>query len=101
MSCPAHLHSLNDAQRAAVECGISNAGGVQSPGPLLIIAGAGTGKTNTLAHRIPPLRRAAAAPAGFLLLTSPRRAAAERPRRPQAPLAGSRAAAKPTGLAAA
>ena len=101
MSCPAHLHSLNDAQRAAVECGISNAGGVQSPGPLLIIAGAGTGKTNTLAHRIAHLILNGAAPDRILLLTFTRRAAAEMTRRTQATLARSRAAAKPTGLAAA
>ena len=101
MSCPAHLHSLNDAQRAAVECGISNAGGVQSPGPLLIIAGARTGKTNTLAHRIAHLILNGAAPDRILLLTFTRRAAAEMTRRTQATLARSRAAAKPTGLAAA
>ena len=34
---------LNDAQCGAVEHGA---------GPLLIIAGAGSGKTNTLAHRV-------------------------------------------------
>ena len=44
------LAELNDAQRAAAEHGVegSQAG---SP-PLLVIAGAGSGKTNTLAHRV-------------------------------------------------
>lgn len=51
MHCPPHLRSLNDAQRAAVEYGVSEFPDVQLSGPLLIIAGAGTGKTNTLAHR--------------------------------------------------
>jgi hypothetical protein len=40
---------LNEGQKAAVEYGI----GVGRPSaPLLIIAGAGTGKTKTLAHRV-------------------------------------------------
>jgi hypothetical protein len=47
----AHLEKLNNRQRAAVEHGVGlaeeNVGG-----PLLIIAGAGSGKTNTLAHRV-------------------------------------------------
>ncbi len=42
--------TLNDAQRAAVEHGGE---ALPEPGtPLLIIAGAGSGKTNTLAHRV-------------------------------------------------
>src|SRR5207247_1002647 len=48
---PAYLRDLNLAQRAAVELGVST-GGAQIQGPLLIIAGAGTGKTSTLAHRV-------------------------------------------------
>ena len=44
------LAGLNEAQRAAVEHG---AGGAQpDPRPLLVIAGAGSGKTSTLAHRV-------------------------------------------------
>jgi hypothetical protein len=47
----AHLEKLNDNQRAAVVHGIDLLdGGIG--GPLLIIAGAGSGKTNTLAHRV-------------------------------------------------
>src|SRR5580765_8417198 len=43
-------------------------------GPLLILAGAGTGKTNTLAHRVAHLLLAGAAPQRILLLTFSRRA---------------------------
>ena len=44
---PAYLGRLNAEQRVAVMHGD---GGIA--GPLLIIAGAGSGKTNTLAHRV-------------------------------------------------
>lgn len=50
-------------------------------GPLLIIAGAGTGKTNTLAHRVAHLLLKGVAPARILLLTFTRRAAQEMLRR--------------------
>ena len=53
---PAYLRDLNVAQRAAVEHAVSDAGSAEIPGPLLIIAGAGTGKTSTLAHRVAHLR---------------------------------------------
>jgi DNA helicase II / ATP-dependent DNA helicase PcrA len=43
---------LNESQKAAVEYGI---GVGRSSAPLLIIAGAGTGKTKTLAHRVAQL----------------------------------------------
>jgi len=49
--------------------------------PLLIIAGAGTGKTSTLAHRVAHLVLEGAAPERILLLTFTRRAAAEMTRR--------------------
>ena len=49
--------------------------------PLLIIAGAGTGKTNTLAHRVAHLVLEGAAPERILLLTFTRRAALEMTRR--------------------
>ncbi len=45
----AYLESLNPEQRRAVEHGA--AGGLAAA-PLLVIAGAGSGKTNTLAHRV-------------------------------------------------
>src|ERR1700731_5285500 len=45
----AYLEKLNPEQRRAVEPGVRDAA---PPGtPLLVIAGAGSGKTNTLAHR--------------------------------------------------
>jgi DNA helicase-2/ATP-dependent DNA helicase PcrA len=46
-----HLAKLNTEQRRAVEHGVGGeAGGLAAP--LLVIAGAGSGKTNTLAHRV-------------------------------------------------
>ena len=52
-----------------------------SPGPLLIVAGAGTGKTNTLAHRVAHLVLQGCPPERILLLTFTRRAALEMTRR--------------------
>ena len=52
-------------------------------GPLLIIAGAGTGKTNTLAHRVAHLILSEVRPERILLLTFTRRAAQEMIRRTQ------------------
>src|SRR5690606_27723373 len=52
-----------------------------SAGPLLIIAGAGTGKTSTLAHRVAHLLLNGVAPERILLLTFTRRAAQELLRR--------------------
>ncbi|MEM9334803.1 MAG: ATP-dependent helicase [Pseudomonadota bacterium] len=57
---------LNPAQLEAAEHG---------DGPLLVIAGAGTGKTMTLAHRVAHLIRQGADPERILLLTFTRRAA--------------------------
>ena len=69
---------LNEGQKAAVEYGI----GVGRPSaPLLIIAGAGTGKTKTLAHRVARLVLNGTDPQRILLLTFTRRAAAEMTRR--------------------
>ncbi|HUA78604.1 MAG TPA: UvrD-helicase domain-containing protein [Acetobacteraceae bacterium] len=75
---PPYLRSLNRAQRVAVEYGVADG---TIPGPLLIIAGAGTGKTNTLAHRVAHLVLNGARPDRILLLTFSRRAAAEMTRR--------------------
>lgn len=47
----AYLEKLNSEQRRAVEHGIREKG-CTTAGPLLVIAGAGSGKTNTLAHRV-------------------------------------------------
>jgi DNA helicase-2/ATP-dependent DNA helicase PcrA len=59
-------------------------------GPLLVIAGAGSGKTKTLAHRVAHLILGGADPQRILLLTFTRRAAAEMTRRAQGILAGAR-----------
>ncbi len=65
------LVRLNPEQRAAARHGVGGA----DPGPLLIIAGAGSGKTNTLAHRVCCLIASGVDPRGILLLTFSRRAA--------------------------
>jgi DNA helicase-2/ATP-dependent DNA helicase PcrA len=64
---------LNPEQRAAVEHDVG-AGMVR---PLLVVAGAGSGKTNTLAHRVAKLILAGSDPQRILLLTFSRRAANE------------------------
>ena len=69
--------SLNDAQRAAVEHGVGD-GDARA---LLVIAGAGSGKTLTLASRVARLVLAGADPQRLLLLTFSRRAAQEMTRR--------------------
>ncbi len=73
----AFLDGLNPQQRAAAEHGA----GEQHPGPLLVIAGAGSGKTSTLAHRVAALIARGADPRAMLLLTFSRRAAVEMTRR--------------------
>ena len=60
------LSGLNPAQRAAV---------THEGGPLLVIAGAGSGKTRTLVHRMAHLVARGAPPESILLLTFTRRAA--------------------------
>jgi DNA helicase-2/ATP-dependent DNA helicase PcrA len=69
-----YLEKLNPAQRAAVEYETASLPGTL-PGPLLIVAGAGTGKTNTLAHRVAHLIVCGADARRILLLTFTRRAA--------------------------
>ncbi|KOF15165.1 ATP-dependent DNA helicase [Ensifer adhaerens] len=76
----AYLEKLNDRQRDAVEFGVT-APGETIAGPLLIIAGAGSGKTNTLAHRVAHLIVNGADPRRILLMTFSRRAASEMARR--------------------
>ena len=72
------LARLNDAQRAAAMHGLD---GSAAAGPLLVVAGAGSGKTMTLAARVAMLVLAGADPSRILLLTFSRRAAAEMERR--------------------
>jgi DNA helicase-2/ATP-dependent DNA helicase PcrA len=76
-----YLDELNPAQRAAVEHGGTTA--ASPAAPLLIIAGAGAGKTKTLAHRVAHLIVNGADPDRVLLLTFTRRAAQEMSRRAQ------------------
>jgi DNA helicase-2/ATP-dependent DNA helicase PcrA len=66
------LAKLNPQQRQAATHG---------DGPLLIVAGAGTGKTATLVHRVVWLIARGVEPSRILLLTFTRRAAAEMLRR--------------------
>ncbi|MFH7319234.1 ATP-dependent helicase [Desulfurivibrio sp. D14AmB] len=64
----AALAQLNSAQREAV---------CAPPGPLLVIAGAGSGKTRTLVHRLAWLVEQGIPPEELLLLTFTRKAAQE------------------------
>ena len=66
------LSTLNPQQQKAAKHG---------DGPLLIVAGAGTGKTATLVHRVGWLIAKGVDPGRILLLTFTRRAAAEMLRR--------------------
>ena len=66
------LSGLNPQQRAAA---------MHDDRPLLIVAGAGTGKTTTLAHRVASLIARGIDPGRILLLTFTRRSAAEMLRR--------------------
>src|SRR3954465_6146267 len=65
---PSLAAALNPEQERAVTFG---------DGPLLVIAGAGTGKTRTLIHRVAALIERGVAPERILLLTFTRRAAGE------------------------
>src|SRR4030088_83628 len=62
-----YLDALNPEQRRAVEHGVGPHGTVGAP--LLVIAGAGSGKTNTLAHRVAHLIVSGADPHRILLMT--------------------------------
>jgi DNA helicase II / ATP-dependent DNA helicase PcrA len=73
------LAGLNPQQLAAVRHGTGEEAGDERA--LLVIAGAGSGKTNTLAHRVAHLIRHGADPQRMMLLTFSRRAAQEMERR--------------------
>jgi DNA helicase-2/ATP-dependent DNA helicase PcrA len=75
------VNSLNTAQRDAAMFGRRSASHQWESPPLLIIAGAGTGKTNTLAHRVAYLKLNGVQAERILLLTFTRRAAQEMSRR--------------------
>jgi DNA helicase-2/ATP-dependent DNA helicase PcrA len=78
----AYLEKLNPDQRRAVEHGMG-ASETDADRALLVIAGAGSGKTNTLAHRVVHLAVNGADPRRILLMTFSRRAAVEMTRRVQ------------------
>ncbi len=80
-----HLVTLNPAQREAAAH--------RDATPLLVIAGAGSGKTNTLAHRVAHLMLQGVDPRRILLLTFTRRAASEMTRRAERILHAARRAA--------
>jgi DNA helicase-2/ATP-dependent DNA helicase PcrA len=77
---PDYLTDLNEEQRRAVEHGVDSESAMKAP-PLLVIAGAGSGKTKTLAHRVAHLLISGVDPHRILLLTFTRRAAEEMIRR--------------------
>ncbi|MDR1777530.1 MAG: ATP-dependent helicase [Desulfovibrio sp.] len=64
--------ALNEAQYEAVTCG---------DGPVLVVAGAGSGKTRTIVYRLAWLAEHGIAPQSILLLTFTRKAAQEMLRR--------------------
>jgi len=77
-----YLGTLNPAQHEAATFGERPRGeAVLRAGPLLVVAGAGTGKTMTLAHRVAHLVVEGVDTRRILLLTFTRRAAMEMTRR--------------------
>ncbi|NKB88072.1 MAG: AAA family ATPase [Acidobacteria bacterium] len=95
---PTHLERLNDAQRQAVLFGLES--DLRHVPSLLIIAGAGSGKTTTLAHRVAEMIIRGVDPRRVLLLTFSRRAAMEMKRRAErivaAAVADAHAKGRPT-----
>ena len=89
---------LNAMQQQAVDHGIESHFGPLSA-PLLVIAGAGSGKTNTLAHRVAKMIQAGIDPRRILLMTFSRRAAAEMTRRVETICAETMGSAVGTALA--
>jgi len=79
------LQELNEQQKQAVTAG---------DGPLLVVAGAGSGKTRTLAYRLSYLIQSGVSPEKILLLTFTRRAALEMVKRACSVLPGSTAVLK-------
>src|SRR5580692_8417674 len=76
--------ALNPQQRRAATFGTPVKDKGIAAGPMLILAGAGTGKTDTLAHRAAHLVLNGVDPARIMMLTFTRRAAQDMIRRSQA-----------------
>jgi DNA helicase II / ATP-dependent DNA helicase PcrA len=80
---PNAFDALNAGQRRAATFGTAVPDKGVTAGPLLILAGAGTGKTNTLAHRTAHLVLNGTDPSRILMLTFTRRASQEMIKRTQ------------------
>jgi len=90
------IDALTPCQRAAALHGVTRGSNDTAP-PLLVIAGAGSGKTTTLAHRVAHLVACGIDPDRILLLTFTRRAAEEMSRRARRIVSASRTSASWAG----
>jgi DNA helicase-2/ATP-dependent DNA helicase PcrA len=75
-----YLKGLNDEQRRAVKYGVTAESPINKR-PLLVLAGAGSGKTKVIAHRVAHVVIRGIDPQRVLLLTFTKRAAQEMIRR--------------------